>query len=346
MKLLFTGDLFYSFPEVRSDIRELGAFFKEREYLVIPNLEGGFGSPEGKGIWKRGAVLKQSPVIMEVLKTLGTAGVTLANNHMMDYGGQGLYTTLKELDRNKILHTGAGRDLISALKPMEFTFGGKTTAVFNFGWKHEETVYAGKNRPGCAPREEEIVIKTIEDYVKDNPKNAVIAVLHWGFEKNLYPMPVDIELGRRLCRIDGVKAVIGHHPHCPQPFEEYSGKKIYYSLGNFYFGKSRPNYSKLRYPHDPVNMSDYGLGVIYDIETSETDAITFIYDKEQDKTIIADSAAVPWKMPDITDKDKYLDLVKTERLSKAPVLLSNGMGDKIKVFLFNGKRNFRRCWPF
>ena len=342
MKLLFAGDLFYNYDMVQDDIRSLGGIFREREYLVIPNLEGGLGAAPDKRIWKRGACLKQDASIIDVLKTLSVKGVTLANNHQMDFGEEGLFKTLKMLDNNGFQHAGAGVNIEEALKPMEITGGGRTTAVFNFGWKAEETVYAGTGRPGCAPRENGLILKILKAYSSRYPEKDIIPVLHWGFEKNLYPMPFDIDLAHSICDIEGVKLLIGHHPHCPQPVEEYRGKRIYYSLGNFYFGKSRIKYSDKLYSHEPSNMSDYGIGVIYDTERGLTDHMVFCYDRAADRTEIKETDLVPERMPEIKDPEEYEKLIRSSRLGKNPILGTSPFINFIKVFSFNTKRNLFR----
>ncbi len=342
MTILILGDLYYNYSEVREDVRALGGYFADRKYHVIPNLEGGVGNPADKKIFKRGSCLKQNGCIAEVLKTLGVKGVTLANNHMMDFGAEGLAATLKMLDDNEIAHTGAGSNMPEALKPMEISGGGRTTAVFNFGWDAEETVYAENARPGCAPRDNTVILKVLSEYAEKHPENAIIPVLHWGFEKNLYPMPYDIDLAHRICEIDAVKTVIGHHPHCPQPLEIYKGKKIYYSLGNFYFGKSRIKYADKLYNHDPADMSDYGIGVTYDTESGETGDIVFFYDKEKDETVIKEDGRIPVKMPEITDMKSYEELIRSTRLAKNPVLYTSPVLNYLKIWGFNTKRNLFR----
>ncbi len=342
MRLLFTGDLYYNYDHVREDIYSLGGHFLEKGLCCIPNLEGGLGSPEGRRIWKRGGCLKQDPSVINVLRILSVKGVTLANNHMMDFGESGLDNTLDLLDSNGIAHTGAGRNIREALKPMEFSDGGKVTAVFNFGWDAEETVYAETSKPGCAPRINKRVIEVLREYAEEHPEHRIIPVLHWGFERNLYPMPFDIDLAHRISEIEEVALVIGHHPHCPQPVERYLGKKIYYSLGNFYFGKSREKYAKMRYDHEPENMSDYGVGVIFDTADGSTEDMVFFYDKAVRNTVIKDGAVIPEEMPEIRGMREYEALIRKSRLEKNPVLHTSAVMNGIKLFAYNSKRNLFR----
>ena len=339
MRLLFLGDLRYNEAGINADIQSLGEYFREKGYALIPNLEGGISASGDRKIRKRGSNLAQGEEILRVLKLLSVKGVTLANNHIMDFGPGGLKRTVGVLDSEGILHCGAGMELSEALKPMEIEDGGKITAVFSFGWDAEETVYAGKHSPGCAPRDKALILKTLKEYASLHPERDIIAVLHWGFELNLYPMPFDIDLAHCIADIDSVRLVIGHHPHCPQPVEEYKGKKIYYSLGNFYFGTGRKAYSKKIYDHEPSDMSDYGIGVIYDCKKGTAEDLVIRYDSEKGESLIAEDTGLPEKLPDYRDKKAYEMILRKGRLKKTPVLYTSPLLNALKVLLFNTKRN-------
>ncbi len=339
MRLLFLGDLRYNEAGINADIHSLGEYFREKGYALIPNLEGGISGPGDRKIRKRGSNLAQGDEILEVLKLLSVKGVTLANNHIMDFGPEGLKRTVGVLDSEGILHCGAGMGIEEALKPMEIEDGGKITAVFNFGWDAEETVYAGKDSPGCAPRDKVVILKTLKEYASLYPDRDIIAVLHWGFELNLYPMPFDIDLAHSIADVDTVRVVIGHHPHCPQPVEEYKGKKIYYSLGNFYFGTGRKAYSKKIYDHEPSDMSDYGIGVIYDCGKGTAEDLVIRYDPEKGESLIEEDPGLPEKLPDYSDKKNYEEVLRKGRLKKTPVLYTSPLINTLKVFFFNTKRN-------
>ena len=77
---------------------------------------------------------------------------------MMDYGADGLKKTIELLDKNGIMHTGAGKNLEEAIEPIKLTKNGKQIVIQNFGWEVEETVYATLDTAGCAPRDEEIIL--------------------------------------------------------------------------------------------------------------------------------------------------------------------------------------------
>ena len=87
MKLLFLGDLLYNYNEVKEDIKRLGRYFTSNEYWTILNLEGPLISRTPAKKWIH---LYQSNKIFEILKILNVKAVCLSNNHIMDWGEEGL----------------------------------------------------------------------------------------------------------------------------------------------------------------------------------------------------------------------------------------------------------------
>lgn len=173
------------------------------------------------------------PVAARALQKAGFSVLTLANNHMMDYGAVGLEETLRNLDGTNILHTGAGKNLASARKPAIILVGEKTVAFLAYSMTFPSEFYAGRNRAGTAPGVESHYSKDIS-MVKSRADYVVVS-FHWGTEKASTPHPYQISAAHRA--IDaGADLVIGHHPHVLQGIELYKKGVIFYSLGNFAFG--------------------------------------------------------------------------------------------------------------
>lgn len=257
MSLLFLGDFLYDYNDTQEDVQRMADWIEAKDYKVILNLEGPITEDFSQKRKKRGPNLHQDICVIEILKKLRVVGVCLSNNHIMDYGDRGLADTIRLLDANCILHTGAGSNLSEAGKPMIIQDDGASYEIYNFGWYLEETVYAEKNRAGCSPREEEYVLKCAKRLKKQECKK--IAVMHWGFEYNYLPMPYDIELAHKA--IDaGFDVIIGHHPHVVQPKEEYKNKMIFYSIGNFYMGTRRAFFYKR------LRNEVLGMGILLDGE--------------------------------------------------------------------------------
>lgn len=148
-QILVVGDFYYDYNEISQDIYEISKWIKDNNYKVILNLEAPLVDSEYK-CKKRGPNLSQSPISVDVLKKLNVVGVSLANNHIMDYGDEGLIRTIEILDKNKIMHTGAGKTIEDAIKPMNISLNGEKIQFFNFGWDVEETIGADKSHAGCA----------------------------------------------------------------------------------------------------------------------------------------------------------------------------------------------------
>ena len=173
---------------------------------------------------------------VKLLKIFSADLVTLANNHVYDYGEEGLISTLDTLDGAEIPYVGAGRNFEEASAIKYFVVKGRKIAFVSATEIEKFAKYtkeATENSPG--------VIKTIDtslfcNIIAEAKANAdyVIACVHWGIEgKN------DFEAEQRRMAEDYVKAgadvVIGGHPHRLQGVEFIEDTPVAYSLGNFWF---------------------------------------------------------------------------------------------------------------
>ncbi len=328
-QLLFTGDFRFDYEEIPKDISEIGRWIRDNNYMTVLNLEGPIAVPvQQYAVEKRGPNLTGSKASAGALLELNTVGVSLANNHMMDYGEYGLRSTVRVLDDIGIRHTGAGFDLDEALTPFTIDIGGMKVAFLSFGWDVEETRYAAEADAGCAPRDKDLIIRAVRDS-KDKYERVVVC-LHWGFEFNRYPMPYDIDLAHAV--IDaGADLIIGNHPHCVQPYEEYHGKLIFYSLGNFYFGSKRDMFTKA-FPEKITNQSDYGVVVIYDPVSEKTDTRLIVYLRESSESRISDTGKdeILYALPRLDEK-KYLKVVYKARNNSTPVLTTDSRKNDRKI---------------
>ncbi|HCA47199.1 MAG TPA: hypothetical protein DEP45_07500 [Armatimonadetes bacterium] len=177
----------------------------------------------------------------------GFDAVTLANNHIMDYGNHALEDTLRPLDEAGILHTGAGMDRDAAREPLVTTLKGERIAIVayvdaatlpdttHFAAKHDTpgTVFVHGDGSGQPTAQ---TVKLLREDIGAASRQAdfVIASFHWGTEGKDDPAPLQRNLAH-LAIDSGAKMVIGHHPHVLQGLEIYKGCPIAYSLGNFAF---------------------------------------------------------------------------------------------------------------
>jgi poly-gamma-glutamate synthesis protein (capsule biosynthesis protein) len=216
----------YDFP-----YREVKDYLRQPD-LTIGNLE----TP----VTTRGTILKKeynyrsSPLALPALAAAGFDAVNLANNHVMDYGAEGLLDTMDHLNKAGIQHVGAGHDRDEAFKPLIIEKKGMKIAILGFSrvvpdnsWK------AGVKHVGVADTYDYTQpVKAIQ--LARSQADLVVVITHWGVERKDKPEAYQTDLAHRF--IDaGADLIVGGHPHVLQGFESYKGKWIAYSLGNFIF---------------------------------------------------------------------------------------------------------------
>lgn len=164
------------------------------------------------------------------IKKINPFFYTLANNHIMDQGADGLKSTMSILRENKICFAGAGCNLSEAQKPFVTEFGNKLIGFYCCA-EHEFSI-AGKNSPGANP------FDPLEsfDHVAELRKKCdyIIVLYHGGKEHYQYPSP---EL-QRVCRKfveKGANLVVCQHSHCIGCEEKFGEGTIVYGQGNFLF---------------------------------------------------------------------------------------------------------------
>lgn len=163
--------------------------------------------------------LKGKPKYVGIMTSGSIEAVSLGNNHTRDYGEESLVDTQETLDQAGILY--AYNDKVSYFTSDE----GIVVAMVS------------SSVLGSTKSHETYLLEGVEEAVLADA-DIIVACCHWGIERDYYPTEYQQELGHKL--IDaGADLVIGHHPHVLQGIEEYNGKIICYSLGNFCFGGNR-----------------------------------------------------------------------------------------------------------
>ena len=220
----------------------------------------------GVEINKAGPHVSQPKSAITHLAAAGFNLVTVANNHIFDYGCDGLSETLMRLDRAGLASVGAGEDFESAYQAYRFSRGGVEVAVISvceaeFGCLTEDIGSAGYAW---------IDHYLVDDLVSELSQQVDILILcaHVGVEEVDIPLPEWRSRFRRLCDL-GVDVIIGHHPHVPQGFERYGSSLIFYSLGNFYFDSG--DFSK---------MSDDSFSVMLNLEKDGVQDFELLYHRK------------------------------------------------------------------
>lgn len=237
----FVGDILLA-SRVGRMIDEHGPdypFEKVASYLSssdfsIGNLESAVavsGAPTEKEY-----TFRADPMVIGGIKSSGLDIVSLANNHVLDFGTEAFIETLEHLKNGGINYIGAGENIDEAYRPVIIRNKKNEEKIAVFAASRvipSGSWYAGKSNPGVAGAyNPERLVEEIKRVKGDVEYVAVY--LHWGTERELNPNKYQRSLARTLID-NGADIVVGAHPHVLQGFEFYKGKIIAYSLGNFIF---------------------------------------------------------------------------------------------------------------
>lgn len=192
----------------------------EQDDLTIVNLEGPLTTATSHA--EKQFAFSGPYEYADILTNGSVEMVSLANNHSEDYFAQGMADTKNILDEKGIGYFGYETSCVKEVNGIKIGFLGYRSMSVSMN-----------NEQGRA------TIKTaIEDLKNNQGANAVVVFYHWGIERDYSANDDQRELAK--FSIDsGADLVVGSHPHVIQGVEEYNGKQIVYSLGNFCFGGNR-----------------------------------------------------------------------------------------------------------
>ena len=196
----------------------------EADDLTIANNEGTF--TESYDREDKTFAFKAPASFAGIYSCSSVEAVNTANNHSHDYGEQSFSDTMNALDAEGIVHFGYDETAVMDVKGIKVGLVGIYELYDHLG------------------REQQL--KDNIEKVKADGAQLIIVIFHWGNEKETVPDSNQTTLGRLAIDL-GADLVCGHHPHVLQGIEEYKGKNIVYSLGNFCFGGNS-------YPSDMDSM--------------------------------------------------------------------------------------------
>lgn len=304
MRLLFTGDVNFrgkdklTVEESQNIISQIKPVLDSVDFRIL-NLECPLGVEENyKPILKAGPNLICTEENISFLKAFNADAVTLANNHIGDYGEDAAYNTMKLLKENNILFSGAGEDIDSAYKALRLHKDGKTVSIISVC--ENEFGMATKKTCGSAGYNPRLLFKKIKE--EKQVSKFVVIVFHGGNEHNPLPNPDTVDRYRFILDM-GADAVIGGHTHCPQGYEIYDGKPIVYSMGNFLFKSSCER--------DKKDSWYYGYMSVIDITDKITlEIVPYKFTTDADKIVILGS-----------EMTEYIE--KLSKIIEEPELLEN-----------------------
>lgn len=212
-----------SFKQTFERLKDYNYFFKNvydvfsQDDFTIVNLEGVLTTSEDMAPG-RTFNIKGDPSYKNILVAGDVEGVSMENNHRRDWGEQGTTDTVAALESVNIAY--AYMENVGYYEVEGVKIGWVSVNPASYGSAHESYIEDGIAK------------------LKAEGADIILACCHWGIERDNYPTDYQRTLGKKCIDL-GADLVIGHHPHVLQGIEEYNGKYILYSLGNFSFGANK-----------------------------------------------------------------------------------------------------------
>jgi len=235
--------------------------------------------------------VRKPPATVSAFKSASFDVLSLASNHVGDWGIEAIEDTLDAFKTIGIPTIGAGRTIAEARRPVVLTKNGLRIAFLAYCSVLLPQYWAAEDRPGAAPMRastfyepyeyqpgspprivtvphEEDLRLLLEDVRRAKEAADVVLVsMHWGLHYTVIPQDYQRIVARAA--IDaGAAAIIGHHPHQIQGIERYRDGIVFYSLGNFAFhrrgGGAAYCMPNGEYTHKHVYTLNVDPGISYD----------------------------------------------------------------------------------
>ncbi len=177
------------------------------------------------------------PASLAALDAAGFDIVSVANNHVWDYGMTGFLDTLRALDKAGIPFVGGGKTLEEAEGLRVLKAGGLRVGFLGFTSTHPRQAWAGPRKPGVAYSD----LGRLPSIVSAAKKrcDVLIVSFHGGTELAEEPNAIQRAVARAAAEA-GADLFLGHHPHVLQAVDLIAGRPVLYSLGNFLFVSPTP----------------------------------------------------------------------------------------------------------
>lgn len=325
LRVTVTGDFMVS-----SDVTEYQFGPKLKRILSdsdinITNVEAPVKTKEARPIKKSGPNLCIDPEAPGFLEKEGFNVVTLANNHIIDYGTESAQKTIESFSPDtSILGVGTFNN---AYEPKFLRIGNVTIGFLAFS-QYEFGVHAEKSYDDGKIGTAWMLHPMVDLSILSAKKKCdwLICLPHAGLEYFMLPLPELRTLYRHYIDM-GADAIVASHPHVPQPWEIYKGKPIAYSLGNFCFATN----NKTTYWYDgliaQLDMSD--TEILMSIKTLHFDIGKKCIELSEDKKLDAD---LSMRKQELENEAIYIERINAQCISMIPhYLMLNEMGGYYKL---------------
>lgn len=338
MKVLIAGDLVPTKSNInlfnKADMKSL---LGNNLFLLWNSVDGRIFNLEVPLVDKEKPIEKCGPNLIaptstiKGIKALNPSLITLANNHILDQGDSGLYSTQDILRDNNIPYVGIGKNILEASEPYILDKNGIKIGIYSCA-EHEFSI-ANEESCGANPFDPLESFEHIHNL--KNKCDYVIVLYHGGKEHYRYPSPYLQKICRKMVS-NGANVVICQHSHCIGCYEEFNDSTIIYGQGNFIF--------------DDCDNEYWNTSLIIELEFREEVNIKYIpIVKEKNVVRLASKSDSDIILKDFNKRSKEIlekDFIKKKYNEFAKYSVTNylrksaGMGkwiSRLDIHLLNGK---------
>ena len=203
--------------------------------VAITNVESPLSDNDTEPVPDKDVYILGRPAAIDSIEACGIDMASMANNHIMDYGGPALKDTIDALDRIGVKHAGAGMTEEEAGKIAELEKDGVKIALLSWTDIVPDYFIAYGDEPGVvsARLNMDDACKRVREAKATH--DIVLVSMHWGIEYEHYTDPgLQDDPAHKLVDA-GADVILGNHPHVVQGIEFYKDSLIAYAHGNFVF---------------------------------------------------------------------------------------------------------------
>ncbi len=285
-RIVFTGDISFSkffanawekenllAPEIRTYLRDADHTVANVECALTDR------SIESSRVLNHAC----SPNAGAFLRDAGMRCWSLANNHIMDCGADGMLDTVQCARDNGCQWLGVGENLAEAARPVML---GEDVRIGILSLAKPWTyLIAGEQKPGALTWEQTSAIKQGIDKLRADGADWVVLIVHGGDEYASVPLPYMRERYHALLGL-GADIIVAHHPHVVQNYEcPAPNKAIFYSLGNFIFDTE----NQRTFAHTDTGVL---LGVNFEKDAFAFDHLAVRIDHGQNTVVCGETPAI------------------------------------------------------
>lgn len=260
MQLLCLGDVALGPKPLSNEIWTVpGGITPSVATQIMFNWEFPLGERLNSKPRESGRRFMAEPHSIRLVKNWVPGITTLATNHIIDAGEEGLAGTIHSLQEAGFRTIGAGMTREEIAHPLVWEMPEGRLSIINWVFAETHPDWMAVPGPNCWPGLTE-ARQTIQALKRDS--DWVLVVVHWSDELFPFPLPEDREIAHQLAEM-GADIVIGHHPHVVRGMEIIGACPVFYSLGNFYFTEIKSNTGGWISREAPRNREGLGLSISF-----------------------------------------------------------------------------------